>query len=98
MVPRPRLLTRLLARVGWLPGDLEALVAASFRNAYPRNRLLGMRVRAWEQHRTVVAVFYRESNLLSSRPAPYRLFAVEGNEAVELECSPSSPYWIRGRK
>jgi hypothetical protein len=56
-------------------------------------------LRAAETKRYVFAVFYREAGKLVV-PERYSIVAVarDGDDVEELEATPASPYWIRGRK
>jgi hypothetical protein len=57
------------------------------------------RLRAGETGRYIFAVFYNEPDQ-PTIPERYLLIAVpkDGASVEELECTPQSPYWIRGRK
>ena len=59
----------------------------------------GTRGLADEHDRYVFAVFYRELERITI-PTPYKVIAVNKRQgsAEELELTPESPYWIRGRK
>lgn len=65
----------------------------------PSWRIVDTIIRADEAARFIVAVFYQKPDVMR-RPCVYKLFAVPKDDGVvtEIECSPESPYWIRGRK
>ena len=69
------------------------------RRYHPNCHLGTVRLRANEATRYVFAVFYRDPTH-PTIPDPYLLLAVprDCSSVEELECSPHSPYWIRGRK
>lgn len=65
----------------------------------PSFTLRGTRLCAEEPSRWVFAVFYQQPGV-RTRPDRYQLIAVarDGDAVEDLETSPGSPYWIRGRK
>ena len=74
--------------------------ATEFVNTcHPTLSVQSARLRAEEPSRYVFAVFYSEPEV-ATRPARYKLVAVarQGDAMQELEPSPDSPHWVRGRK
>ncbi|MET0102604.1 MAG: hypothetical protein ABW078_12805 [Sedimenticola sp.] len=69
------------------------------REKHPDYFVGSARLRAEEEARYVIAVFYRDP-ANPKIPDPYMLFTIpkNGGTVQELECTPQSPYWIRGRK
>jgi acyl carrier protein len=76
---------------------------AVFQREYPTLVYEGTSVRAREQDRFVVAVFYRDPGI-RTKPCPYKIFRVSSDmehameNAEELDCNPESLYWIHGRR
>ncbi len=70
-----------------------------FEQEYSNRRICSTSIRATEETRFVIAVFYQEHETVK-KPSPYALFAVSTSkwEVEELPCNPQSPFWIRGRK
>ncbi len=62
-------------------------------------RALGARLRADEETRLIFAVFYAMPDR-HSRPAPYKLVAVDPVAGLAEEITPprESPYWLRNYK
>jgi len=92
------MLKHIAEALGWCESSAGAPARDQFARDYPAFACEGTRLRAAEAERFVVAVFYQPDLLL--RPAPYKLYSVSRDlaHAEELNCEPSSPYWIRGRK
>ena len=72
---------------------------AVFQREYPTLLYMGSSVRAQEEDRLVVAVFYQHPES-KTKPSRYKIFGVsiDMENAKELECNPQSKYWIRGRR
>jgi hypothetical protein len=69
------------------------------RGSHPICTVTNAMLRAEEQDRYVFAVFYRQAGP-PVVPPRYALVAVgrECSTVEALDTSPTSPYWIRGRK
>ena len=85
--------------LGLMDSPAAAIARRVFEAEHPQLNCEGTRMRAKEDSRFVVAVFYSQPGF-PTRPGPYKLYAVarDFGSAHELDCSPDSPYWIRGRK
>ncbi len=85
--------------LGLLDRSARAVARRSFAEQHPGWRCQGTSIRAAEESRFVVAVFYQVPGL-PSFPAHYKFYAVSRDFRIaeELPCTPESPYWIRGRK
>lgn len=93
------MISKIARTLGLTDTQAGAVARRAFGVGHPQLRCLGTKIRATEESRFVVAVFYSEPEM-SARPNPYKLYAVarDLNSVQELACSPESPYWIRGRK
>jgi hypothetical protein len=92
-------LKRLLKAIGLIELPPCRIARQALRNDYPTYMPIGTRLRATEPRRYVVAVFYKEPEIVH-RPSPYKLYEVSPDltTATEVPCNPESPYWIQDRK
>jgi hypothetical protein len=95
----PLMIKTIAQALGLADSPAGAVARRAFETEHPQFKCGGTQIRATEESRFVVAVFYSQPGL-HERPGPYLLYAVARDlgSAQELACSPESPYWIRGRK
>lgn len=92
------MLDHIRQTLGFSDSAAGAVARAAFVREYPDFACHTTRIRATEEERFVVAVFYTSERPIM--PSPYKLYTVARDlaSAQELSYDPSSPYWIRGRK
>jgi hypothetical protein len=85
--------------LGLIDSPAGAVARRAFEAEHPELKCESTQLRAAEESRLVVAVFYSQPGI-PVRPSPYKFYAVahDSGSAQELACSPDSPYWIEGRK